>query len=579
MPKYRGEDDLEAFMKWLQAFLTFLDIHQLVGRDNDYNRILTIGAALEGRALGWYQLTLRGPTSGASLSFMETVIRISDEFLTPAAATKAQQTLEKVQYSPTLGIRTYVRELQALANHVFMPIDEYTLRRQLVAAIPQSICHWLINYKDLSTSTSTVVEWVNAVERRERELLEREAYNASVPAAKKPATGPSRSQSTYTANNARTFNKPTARVAITARASGTNATRPQAVGNTTPKTSTTPRPQDHGTSTGQRVPERQRVPLADITCHACGNKGHYKGSRECPKTPSSARLHAMGAESDAEGHAPAEVEETSEDLFDGAEYIGDDDFGPTEDTPEFDDEGTGVIIASIHVNEDEDDDEVVYAAPMNAAKPSSSNDDAKVATELIKSIKEDYEVRGSGIKPRPIGKTDKQVKANSTKDWASNSNVKPIKPIIGGKTPINRQGLPSLVKVNGVEAYTCWDTGSELDAISPDFTRATGIKPRPKEEALRIRLGTKGTSASTSYEVTPTLDFGKTKLKHDVDVVNLDRWDLLLGNPFCNKHGVVLDFEKRTIRFGDMIIDALTREEEAAVRKGEGKPRLHAVSN
>jgi hypothetical protein len=48
VPKYGGDDDLEAFMKWLQGFLTFIDIHQLMGRSNDYNRILTIGSALEG---------------------------------------------------------------------------------------------------------------------------------------------------------------------------------------------------------------------------------------------------------------------------------------------------------------------------------------------------------------------------------------------------------------------------------------------------------------------------------------------------------------------------------------------------
>ena len=61
------------------------------------------------------------------MSFLDTVICLSDEFLTPAAATKAQQSWEKVQYSSMLGIRTYIQELQTLSNHVFMPIDEYTL--------------------------------------------------------------------------------------------------------------------------------------------------------------------------------------------------------------------------------------------------------------------------------------------------------------------------------------------------------------------------------------------------------------------------------------------------------------------
>src|SRR5271154_7224368 len=148
----------------------------------------------------------------------------------------------------------------------------------------------------------------------------------------------------------------------------------------------------------------------------------------------------------------------------------------------------------------------------------------------------------------------------------------------GDKTPPNRQGLAALVQINSVDAYTCWDSGSELDAISPDFIRALGIKPQPKESTLRIRLGTKGSLASTSYEVQPTLNFLKRSLEQPLDVVNLDRWDLLLGNPFCNKYGVILDYSTRTIRFGDTLIHALSHDEEVAAHKGKLKPRLHTIS-
>jgi hypothetical protein len=282
----------------------------------------------------------------------------------------------------------------------------------------------------------------------------------------------------------------------------------------------------------------------------------------------------MGAEANT---APADNDGAAEDTFDGDEYDDDvEDFGPAEVETESDDVGTGAIIASIHVDDaPNDDDTVVYIAAMADSKPS---DDVTVAQQLMQSVREDYELRGSGVKPRTMGRTNKQIQANSTKEWASNSNVKPLHHGRSGKTQVQRQGLTTLVKVNGIEAYTCWDSGSELDAISPDFTRATGVEPTAKQAALRIRLGTKGSSATTSYEVSPTLDFGNTKFTHDLDVVNLDRWDLLLGSPFCNKHGVVLNYSDRTIRFGDTVMTALSREEEAAVRKDDRKMRLHAIS-
>jgi hypothetical protein len=74
------------------------------------------------------------------------------------------------------------------------------------------------------------------------------------------------------------------------------------------------------------------------------------------------------------------------------------------------------------------------------------------------------------------------------------------------------------------------------------------------------------------------LDFGNTKFQHALDVVNLDQWDLLLGSPFCNQYGVMLDYETRTVCFGNTVINALSREEDAAIRKGNQNPRLHANS-
>src|SRR6266849_3020693 len=390
-----------------------------------------------------------------------------------------------------------------------MPIDEYMLRKQIIAAIPQTICHWLINYKDLSISTSTAVEWVNAIERRERELLEREAYNAIVQTAKRTTLSTQRNRTTYATSSARTPSTSNVRFANTARQYGSKTV---AAKGTTANATATPRTSDRRTPSEHQVPVRQKVPLTEIVSHACGKKGHYKGSRECPKTPSSARLHTMGTETEMEEPSSAENPETPEDIFDGEEYDGEEDFGPTEEEPETDDIGTGAVIASIHVEEEEneeEDDLVVYAATMATSSSEKLENDEKVATELMKSIKEDYEVRGSGIKLRPIGKTKGQLKANSTREWASNSNIRTNRPYNSDKQLINRQGLPALVKVNGVEAYTCWDSGSELDAISPDFTRATGIRPKSKENALKIRLGTKGSGATTSYEATPTLEFGK----------------------------------------------------------------------
>ena len=86
-----------------------------------------------------------------------------------------------------------------------------------------------------------------------------------------------------------------------------------------------------------------------------------------------------------------------------------------------------------------------------------------------------------------------------------------------------------LIDVNGTPAYTCWDTGAELDCISPDFTRAISIKAMPKKVALKIRLGAKGSTTMLTYKAKAQLDFGNVHLEHLVDVVNISRWDLIMG--------------------------------------------------
>ena len=250
----------------------------------------------------------------------------------------------------------------------------------------------------------------------------------------------------------------------------------------------------------------------DITCHACGQKGHYQGSRECSKTPTSARLHAMGMRD--EGTPEKDENLTVLDAYE-ANNLGDEstpfegeNFDGEADALEadyyLDDAGTGAVLASIHCEERSDDGEELIAQ-MAVMTTRQATEDAAIATDLIKSVKDTFEAWGSGSQPRPQGKTRKQLNTASGQQWASNPNVRQATTKAGDKTPPNRQGLAALVQINGVDAYTCWDSGSELDAVSPDFIRALGIKPQPKESTLRIRLGTKGSLASTSYEVVMTL--------------------------------------------------------------------------
>jgi hypothetical protein len=50
-------------------------------------------------------------------------------------------------------------------------------------------------------------------------------------------------------------------------------------------------------------------------------------------------------------------------------------------------------------------------------------------------------------------------------------------------------------------------------------------------------------------------------------MVNFHKWDALLGNVFCNRYKVLLNYNTRCIRFGDNVIPALNDEEEKIMHK------------
>ena len=59
IPMYRENDDLEIFMKWLQVFLNYLDIHQLVGEIYNYHQVITMQTAMKGSAQTWFDTTIQ----------------------------------------------------------------------------------------------------------------------------------------------------------------------------------------------------------------------------------------------------------------------------------------------------------------------------------------------------------------------------------------------------------------------------------------------------------------------------------------------------------------------------------------
>jgi hypothetical protein len=175
----------------------------------------------------------------------------------------------------------------------------------------------------------------------------------------------------------------------------------------------------------------------------------------------------MGEETSPDGH-DKEEEVPFEIEFDGDADIEFADFESDGNT------GSGAIVANFHIIS-ESSNEVDIAQVAQLATTSETKHDQKIANELVSSIKEQYEIQGSSIKTPFRGPSAKQLKANEQQTWALNANSKPNM-TKGPHQKVRIGRCPTtILKVNGVNAFICFDSGSELNAISPDFARAVGI--------------------------------------------------------------------------------------------------------
>ncbi|KAK0499324.1 hypothetical protein EDD18DRAFT_1069257 [Armillaria luteobubalina] len=101
--------------------------------------------------------------------------------------------------------------------------------------------------------------------------------------------------------------------------------------------------------------------------------------------------------------------------------------------------------------------------------------------------------------------------------------------------------------VNGILALTLWDSGSMSTAMSPHFADISRALVFNLIEPVTLQLGTVGSCSKINFSTMADLELAGSTYNEYVDVVNIDRYDLLMGTPFMHCHGVILDFERKCI--------------------------------
>jgi hypothetical protein len=94
------------------------------------------------------------------------------------------------------------------------------------------------------------------------------------------------------------------------------------------------------------------------------------------------------------------------------------------------------------------------------------------------------------------------------------------------------------VKVNGLDAYALLDSGCTTVSVTHDFARVAKLRVMQLENPVMLQLGTVGSRSMINFGAVSRLELGTINDDNAyMDVVNIDRYDMIVGIPFIRNTG------------------------------------------
>jgi hypothetical protein len=110
--------------------------------------------------------------------------------------------------------------------------------------------------------------------------------------------------------------------------------------------------------------------------------------------------------------------------------------------------------------------------------------------------------------------------------------------------------LAAMVEINGISAYTLFDSGGSADVMSPDFAHISKTRLFKLDRPVGLQLGCVESHGVINHGTNASMKILGVDTRHYFNIVNVDHYDVILGAPFMTKKRVKLDFEKGQVCVG-----------------------------
>ena len=547
---YGGESNIERFDAWLQMLLRWMKLSSYAGDAADNARVLIVAMFLTDKAHVWFNDNVESVTRRVrNWSFKDVITGLYDRFIHDASIQDATAKFYEVTYNPVTGVMGYYHDLERYAMRMIHRPDSYTFKTQLMMGLPTAIESAVLDV-GVSAETSSMTAIVNMAKQFEESHRVHKMYEArrkakklsgSTPVAPKPRVqSPTPVQRTRPAVAAERQGPPRNRPNRPAARQG-GARPPERRGGQRPPEPTRTR-NDAGKQPERPLRKDGGGKAADVTCYACGKRGHYASDPVCP-SKGKPRVAAIQEEQEGPQEAGPSAEADTVDKTDVHYLDVEEEEIPPEDEQYYGSQYTSGSDVSLEDEYDEysnhDDSEMLYAIRLIDEVVS---DDTAVRASLI--AINDRTVGNDNQSAKPRMRVSREPRERPRKEGAM------IQPIV------------TKMSLNGLEAVVMFDTGSTADAVSPEFARVAEVRVSPLTVPVPVQLGCKGSKAKITHGTDCTVKFGTINGSHYFDIVNIDRFDAIIGIGFMRKHGIVLDPSANSIIIRGRAFPAFSEGEE-----------------